>query len=125
MLVSEFETLLKVMESEEHAVVVGKGKEYTRGQEDRLASFKEIAAFSGVRPEQVCLIFMAKHWQSLANYVKTEQTHSSETVQSRIMDLRVYLALMRAIVEEKQQEELATREEHKREPLYGSGKYST
>jgi hypothetical protein len=96
----EFRLLLSAMEDDEHAVVLGKGEEYTRGQKDRLASFYEIASFAGVTPKQVCMIFMTKHWQALAHFVATGTTKSNETVDGRIMDLRVYLALMRALIAE-------------------------
>lgn len=100
MLKIEFKELLDLMEGEEHATILGKGEEYTRSQADRLASFKEIASFAGVQPKQVCMIFMAKHWQGLANFVATGKIKSNEDVTGRIMDLRVYLALMRAIIQE-------------------------
>ncbi len=100
MLKTEFKELLDVMEAEEHETILGKGEEYTRSQTDRLSSFKEIASFAGVTPKQVCMIFMAKHWAGLANFVATGTTKSNETVEGRIMDLRVYLALMRAIIKE-------------------------
>lgn len=98
-----FKGLLDEMESSEHVTILGKGEEYTRGQADRLASFKEIASFAGVTPKQVCMIFMTKHWQGLAHFVATGQVKSDEDVTGRIMDLRVYLALMRAIIEEERQ----------------------
>lgn len=100
MLKTEFKTLLDKMEQEEHETILGKGEEYTRSQADRLASFKEIASFAGVSPKQVCMIFVAKHWQALANFVATGKTKSSEPIEGRIMDIRVYMALMRAIIQE-------------------------
>lgn len=100
MLKIEFKALLDKMEEEEHLTILGKGEEYTRSQADRLASFKEIASFAGVSPKQVCMIFMSKHWQGLANYVATNKVLSNEDVTGRIMDLRVYLSLMRAIIQE-------------------------
>jgi hypothetical protein len=96
----EFKVLLDSMIAEEQVTILGKGEEYTRGQADRLASFKETASFAGITPRQVCLIYMNKHYQSLANFVATGETKSTESIESRIMDLRVYLALMRAIIEE-------------------------
>lgn len=96
----EFKELLDRMEAEEHATILGKGEEYTRSQADRLASFKEIASWAGIRPAQVCMIFMAKHWQGMSNFVATGKVLSGEDVTGRIMDLRVYLSLMRAIIEE-------------------------
>ena len=95
-----FLDLLGNMEIEEHETIAGKGEEYNRGQADRLASFKEAAKFAGVTPKQVAMIYLNKHYQALANFVATGETKSNETIESRIMDLRVYLALMRALIKE-------------------------
>lgn len=103
MLKTEFKELLDLMEAEEHETILGKGEEYTRSQADRLASFKEIASHAGITPKQVCMVFMMKHWQALANFVSTGQEKSNEGVYGRIMDLRVYLSLMRAIIKEERQ----------------------
>lgn len=103
----EFKKLLITMIEEEQATILGKGEEYTRGQADRLSSFKETASFAGIKPRQVCLIYLNKHYQSLANYVATGEVRSSEDVTGRIMDLRVYLALMRAIIQEEREEAAA------------------
>lgn len=100
---TEFKELLDKMEAEEHETILGKGEEYTRSQADRLSSFKEIASFAGVTPKQVCMIFVAKHWQALANFVATGKTKSSEPIEGRIMDIRVYMSLMRAIIQEERQ----------------------
>ena len=100
MLRDEFETLLDAMIAEEKATILGKGEEYTRGQKDRLASFKESASFAGVKPIQVCMIYLNKHYQSLAHFVATGETKSGEPIEGRIMDLRVYMALMRALIQE-------------------------
>lgn len=96
----QFAELLDLMEHEERNIILTKGGEYTHGHEDRLISFKETANFSGVSPIQVCMIYLNKHYQGLANFVKTGKVLSDEDVYSRIMDLRVYLSLMRALIQE-------------------------
>lgn len=100
---SDFARMLTDMEAEERNIVVTKGSEYTHGHDDRLVSFKETARFSGVEPLQVCMIYLNKHYQGLANFVKTGNVLSDEDVYSRIMDLRVYLALMRALIQEERE----------------------
>lgn len=95
-----FAELLMSMEQDEQATIRGKGEEYTHGNKDRLSSFKETANFAGITPKQVAMVYMNKHWQGLANFVATDKVLSNEDVYSRIMDLRVYLALMRALIEE-------------------------
>lgn len=106
----EFMKLLEKMIEEEWATIGGKGEEYTRGQKDRLASFKETASFAGIKPTQVAMIYLNKHYQSLAHYVATGETKSNESIESRIMDLRVYMALMRALIQEEREQAALSKE---------------
>jgi len=95
-----FAALEARMVEAERETVITKGAEYTHGSLDRLASFKETAAFAGIKPTQVCLVYMTKHFQSLANFVNKGVAPSGEPIDGRIMDLRVYLVLMMALLAE-------------------------
>lgn len=93
-----FALLLSKMEDTEHNIVLTKGEEYTHGNADRLASFKEAGAFTNMLPRQVCMVYLTKHFQALADYVKSGKSKSEEGIAGRITDLRVYLSLMQAII---------------------------
>lgn len=95
----EFDSLLSRMISEEMYIGKTKGKEYTQG--DRLDNFKRIAMELNITPLQVLWVYLKKHLDSIASYIKTEKVHS-EPIQGRIMDARVYLSLLRGLIEESQ-----------------------
>lgn len=101
----EFIGLVARMVAEEAKTGESKGKEYTQG--DRLDNFKRIAKDVGVTPKQVLWVFMKKHLDSISSYIKrdAEGTHESkmdltESIDGRIMDARVYLTLLRGLIEE-------------------------
>ena len=54
-----------------------------------------------LKPEQVCLIYLLKHMDSIRNYVLTGSEVSEEPITSRIQDARNYLLLLGGIIEEK------------------------
>ena len=92
------EKLMERMFEEERAVAQSKGKEYTQG--DRLDNFKRIAKELDLDPKKVLYVYMKKHWDSITGFVKNNQTYSTEAIEGRIMDARVYLFLLRCLIEE-------------------------
>ena len=90
--VTSCEALLKV-----------KGGEYA-GDEDRLANFKRGAAHVGVKPLTVLFIYLSKHYDALATYVRLSEQGAamelSEPIEGRLQDLINYCILARAVIEE-------------------------
>jgi hypothetical protein len=84
-----------------------KGGEYA-GSEDRLANFKRGASLSGCTPLQVALIYLAKHYDAVGTYVRDgasgTERRRSESIGGRLDDLINYCILMKALVEEGQEE---------------------
>lgn len=80
-----------------------KGGEYS-GEEDRLANFKRGARLSGASPEQVCLIYLAKHYDAIATFVRDRAAGTarerSEPIEGRLDDLINYCILMKALLRE-------------------------
>jgi len=103
----EFDVLLDKMIAEEKAIGKTKGNEYTQG--DRLDNFKRIAKELGITPKQALWVYLKKHLDSIASYIKADAVSKtgapilSEPIEGRIMDARVYLSLLRAIIEEERQ----------------------
>lgn len=97
-----FDEYLKGFKDESFDLLVSKGSEYA-GSIDRLANFKRGANLVGVPPETVCFIYMSKHYDAIANYVKTG-IQGSEPIQGRLHDLTNYCVLLGAIIEERQSE---------------------
>ena len=99
----DFEKLLDKMIEEERGMRATKGKDYTVG-DDRLNNFREIAedmtaAGFPIGMKQIIWIYFYKHIQSIRRYVCTGNI-SSEPIEGRILDARVYLSLLRAVIEE-------------------------
>jgi hypothetical protein len=58
-----------------------------------------MGALLGIDSKAVLLIYLLKHIDSITKYVKTGAS-KSESIESRIMDARVYLSLLRGLIEE-------------------------
>jgi hypothetical protein len=81
-------------------IAKAKGADYTKGSEDALANFKEGGKAIGVSSQDVCWIFMNKHYQAITNYIKTSGKSESEPISERIKDMINYLVLLQAIIKE-------------------------
>jgi hypothetical protein len=101
----DFDKLYIKMVEEENKIGKTKALEYTQG--DRLDNFKRIGQELSVNPKMVLWVYLKKHLDSIARYIKSGQT-LSESIEERIKDARVYLALLRGLVEE-DKESLCTR----------------
>ena len=93
----DFDRILDKMYAEEKQIAATKGKEYTQG--DRLDNFKRIGMELGISPKKVLWVYLKKHFDSIAAYICNEKT-LSEPIESRILDARVYLCLLRGLIEE-------------------------
>jgi hypothetical protein len=95
---TEFDKLLDKMIEEEREIGTKKGIEYT-AQDDRLDNFKRLGKELGLDPKVILWVYLKKHLDSIASYIKTNKTYS-EPIEGRIKDARVYLSLLRGLVEE-------------------------
>jgi ABC-type antimicrobial peptide transport system permease subunit len=77
-----------------------KGNDYTRGSEDVLANFKNVANKLNLDPKQVLLVYMDKHQDAIANYIKSNGQSESEPIKMRIVDNINYLFLLYGLIEE-------------------------
>lgn len=82
-----------------------KGGEYA-GDNDRLANFRRNAANLDMTMEQVWAVYAAKHWDAIMQYVKDvssgKQRERLEPISGRLDDLIVYAILMKAMVDERE-----------------------
>lgn len=93
----EADEILEILFQEEKDIAKTKAVEYTQG--DRLDNFKRIGREIGIPAKVVLWIYLKKHLDSIASYIKSGTT-LSESIESRILDARVYLHLLRCIIEE-------------------------
>jgi len=94
----EFADLQASTHDEIKVLTTTKGVEYANSA-DRLANFKEVAREVGVKPEVVAWVFLTKHMRSIAQFIKSGQTHS-EPIHGRIVDAILYLELLDALIQE-------------------------
>ena len=93
-----FEKLYQKMVEEELKIGKTKALEYTRGK-DRFDNFKRLGAELLLSPKIILWIYLKKHLDSILHYILHEEV-LSEPIESRIKDARVYLALLRGLIEE-------------------------
>lgn len=84
-----------------------KGGEYA-GSTDRLANFKRGAELTGCTPLQCLFVYMSKHYDAVATYVKDSaagvERERSEPISGRLDDLINYCILAKALVQESDRE---------------------
>lgn len=91
--------LVSVARVRQDKILIQKGADYTRHEEDRLSNFKRSAAAIGLTPLQVWAVFFNKHIDAIMAYIKTGKTES-EAIEGRIDDAQNYLHLLEAIITE-------------------------
>lgn len=86
----------------EQAMILSDAKsiEYTISNIDRLHNFKQVAARTGITPEQALMVYVLKHVDAICNDAKTGVQVSDETVFSRAMDICNYMVLYTGLKKE-------------------------
>ena len=104
MKVPDFIKWAESMQKEENRLMLVKGEEYTVSDEDKFKNFKSIGDRMGFRAEEVALVYLLKHMDSIRNYVLNGKESSEESITGRIQDARNYLLLLGGIIEERKNE---------------------
>jgi len=98
--------IIEAANKRRQALMLNKGSEYSKGEEDINFNFKEFAKRYGTRlagtPEYSCLHLMFKHQLSIETWAKTGILSSGETIISRLDDIRNYMDILESIIREKQ-----------------------
>jgi len=107
---ARFEELYQeLLEHEAQLLNLKRGEYTSQGEDDCLQNFRQVAAFEGRRPEQVCMTYVLKHIQSIQRAVDTERYDFTwwqegtgvEGLKQRIADARNFLALLAGILDDK------------------------
>ena len=106
MLEKDFLEMLQNMEDDEHHIMGTKGMEYTQGdlKTDRLSNFYRIAEELKIDPKMVLWVYLKKHLDSIACYIKNGKEYSEEKIEGRIHDARNYLVLLNGIITQQKEE---------------------
>jgi hypothetical protein len=98
---SDFDYLLHQTFRHLSDLTESKGREYA-GSADQLANFKRLADRLCLEPEQVLLVYLAKHLDAIDTYVRDYSAHTepvlSEPIEGRIDDAILYLCLLKALI---------------------------
>jgi len=98
---AEFQLILSETSATLQALTESKGREYANSA-DQLANFKRLSAQLGLSKEQVVMVYLSKHLDSIHSYVKNPEQDLSEPIDGRIDDAILYLILLKACVHEVQ-----------------------
>lgn len=91
----ELDELIRKMRTKADLIRKEKGKDYSP-EGDTLQNFKTAGALLNTYPYHVCLTYLTKHLQALANL-----NLQVESAQSRILDAYNYLQFLYALAEER------------------------
>ena len=98
-------SLEKEFRSKEEGIMASKRQDYS-GDTDVLRNFKEVAAFTGLKPAEVATIYLMKHIQAVKNAVQGEkytwvwEINGREGLKQRVADARNYLLLLAVCIDE-------------------------
>lgn len=99
----EFNLLVQETYTDSAKLLLVKGGEYA-GTTDRLANFKRGASLTGCTPLQCLFIYMSKHYDAIATFVRDEaqglSRERSEPIEGRLDDLINYAILAKALIQE-------------------------
>jgi len=96
---ADFDKFQKELFDEIASVRDAKGKEYANSS-DRFANFTRLAQRLGISRNQVALVYLAKHMDSIDSYVRNGKSFSNETIRSRFVDAINYLTLLAGMIAE-------------------------
>ena len=95
-----FINLMDKMHEEEKDEHLKKNADYAdREGKNILANFERVSKHLDITPKMALLIFMEKHMDAIRTYIRYGSV-MSEPIEGRIKDARVYLSLLRAMVEQ-------------------------
>jgi hypothetical protein len=100
----EFEKVVNKELEYVKALLLTKGKEYSL-EEDRLIAFKRAAALQNETPKQALCGMLAKHIVSVYDMCMSDDVFSLGRWSEKITDSINYLLILKAIVEEEQDEQ--------------------
>lgn len=96
--------MVKVMQQmfeEESAARTAGQKEYASGSENAFLNFETLAKELNLDRKMILWVFFRKHVDGIRAYINGHKSQR-EDVRGRIKDARVYLALLRGMIEEEE-----------------------
>lgn len=97
----EFDTFSEKLLNQVVNMKNSKGKEYANS-EDRFANFDRLAERLELKNTQIGWVYLTKHLDAIESYIKCGFSHSTETIQGRIVDAICYLTLIAGMIQEQE-----------------------
>lgn len=105
------------------SLTASKGEEYKRREDNQFANFERGAQALGLTREQVLMVYLSKHLDSIVTYVKDraagQEKQYAEPISGRIDDAILYLLLLRGMTTENDGQRCPVEEEATRVQNYG------
>ena len=96
---AEMASVLEVLHRQENEMREAGQAEYAHDEENAFANFERIAEQTGLQREEVLFVYLLKHMDGISSYIQGHRSQR-EAVMGRIVDARVYLALLAGMVTE-------------------------
>lgn len=93
----QFERYLRHLQQQERTVSSKARGEYARDENNEFANFDRVGRALNLDRKKVLLVYASKHWDGILSDL-CDGTGQREDVTGRIQDLRLYLALLWAMV---------------------------
>ena len=96
---AEMASVLEVLHRQENEMREAGQAEYAHDEGNAFANFERIAEQTGLQREEVLFVYLLKHMDGISSYIQGHRSQR-EAVMGRIVDARVYLALLAGMVTE-------------------------
>lgn len=98
----EMAGVLKRLQEKENTFREAGQKEYAHDEDNAFANFERIANQLGLDRKEVLYVYLFKHLDGIVSYIKGHRSQR-ESVEGRILDARVYLALLAGMIQEEEE----------------------
>lgn len=120
---AQYEGLEKLLSDTAKSIRDSKRKSYTAGNEDVLWNFKRDGNETGIGPMQNWLQHLLKQVAAVVSYVKHPDVKPSETLLSRLADIRNYTTLGLGLAVDEGREVIATEPASNKPAIHKDGDY--
>ena len=96
---NQMREVMEGLQEEEMKMREAGQKEYAHNDGNAFANFERVAEQTGMTREQVLFVYLLKHIDGIAAYIKGHRSQREDVV-GRVVDARVYLALFAGMVTE-------------------------
>lgn len=98
---SEMAKVLDYLQAKENFLREEGQKEYAHDKNNAFANFERVGKYLNTDRKAVLMVYLLKHLDGIAAYVNGHRSQR-EPIEGRILDARVYLALLAGMIQEEE-----------------------